>query len=90
MRCICCNVVLTPYESSFKNSSTGDYMDMCTKCFSFVRDDIDVTVNRELEHEDGTDVANYIDSNEDSWYDNNNNSKNSNEDYDDEERVLYE
>lgn len=70
MRCVCCNNILTPYESSFKSTNSGQYIDMCTKCFSFVRDDVDVTVNRTLEHEDGTDFANYIDSDEDSSYDN--------------------
>lgn len=86
MRCLCCNAILTPYESSFKSSMSGEYVDMCTKCFNFVRDDIDVIVNRELEHEDGTDVANYIDDEDSTYVYNDEYTKN----FDDDERVSYE
>lgn len=49
MRCYCCNVVLTPAESTRKFSS-GEYADMCTKCLSTIQEDI--LVDEENEHDE--------------------------------------
>lgn len=46
MRCICCNVALSDYESSIKSKVSGDYLDMCTKCLSGLG--IEYTGNQEL------------------------------------------
>ena len=32
MRCCCCDVNLTEFESTRKSAVTGDYLDMCNKC----------------------------------------------------------
>lgn len=61
MRCNCCNVILTPYESTMRVVSTNDFTDMCTKCLSYVDNDVKVITREDLNEEVGTDVANYID-----------------------------
>ena len=33
MKCYACNVNLNDYESTRKSRVTGDYMDLCNKCF---------------------------------------------------------
>ena len=60
MRCICCNVILTPMESTMKSISTDDYVDMCLKCYSTVQEDIPVLIREDLAAETGTDFADYI------------------------------
>ena len=62
MRCICCNVALSKYESTMKTVSTNEYVDMCESCLSYVSDDVKVITREDLREEVGTDVANYIDS----------------------------
>jgi hypothetical protein len=61
MRCNCCNVVLTPFESTMKRVSDNSYVDMCEKCFSYIADEVKVLTREDLRAEVGTDVANYID-----------------------------
>ena len=61
MRCICCNVMLTPFESTTRNVSTNDFIDMCEGCLSFISDDVKTLTREDLRQEVGTDVANYID-----------------------------
>jgi hypothetical protein len=39
MRCFACNVVLTPQESTRKFSS-GEYVDLCTKCLGTIQEDV--------------------------------------------------
>ena len=39
MRCVCCNANLNDYESTRKSKVSGDYLDMCNRCFDFT--DID-------------------------------------------------
>lgn len=33
MRCRCCDRLLSDYESTRKDVVTGEYLDMCNKCF---------------------------------------------------------
>ena len=40
MRCYCCDKNLNDYESTRKSVSTGEYLDMCNKCYSTVSDDL--------------------------------------------------
>jgi len=70
MRCVACNNILTPFESTFKSSTSGEFLDLCTKCYKFIKEDVPVVVNNTLEHEDGTEVANYIDNEEENKLDN--------------------
>ena len=39
MRCVACNCLLTPKESKLKFTS-GSYVDLCTKCFSTISEDV--------------------------------------------------
>ena len=61
MRCSCCNVMLTEFESTIRKVSTNEFIDMCEKCLSTIEDDVKVMTREDLRTEVGTDVANYID-----------------------------
>ncbi len=39
-RCRACDVILTDYEMTRKSSVTGEYVDLCNKCFSYIRHDV--------------------------------------------------
>lgn len=41
MRCSCCNVILTPVESTRKFKTSGTYVDMCNKCLETISDEIE-------------------------------------------------
>lgn len=58
MRCQCCDKNLNDYESTRKSVSTGEYLDMCNKCYSTVSDDLLSEVRYDL-----------YDGNEDDEYD---------------------
>lgn len=60
MRCICCDVALSDYESTLKSSVTSQYLDMCLKCLSFTKEGALYTDNKTHETEDGTVLANNI------------------------------
>jgi hypothetical protein len=40
MRCQCCDKNLNDFESTRKSVSTGEYLDMCNKCYSTISDDL--------------------------------------------------
>ena len=40
MRCLACNKRLNSRESTRKYSSSGNYIDLCDHCFSFVSEEI--------------------------------------------------
>jgi len=61
MRCSCCNVMLTDFETTMRRASNSEFMDMCEKCLSTIEDDVKVITREDLRNEVGTDVANYID-----------------------------
>lgn len=52
MRCLSCDCELNDFESTRKHKVTGEYIDMCTRCFKTVLDvqPIPVKVNRKLMH----------------------------------------
>lgn len=33
MRCVCCDKMLNDFESTRKSIRTGEYLDMCNKCY---------------------------------------------------------
>jgi len=43
MKCYACNVNLNDYESTRKSFVTGEYMDLCNKCFK----GLDIQTNEE-------------------------------------------
>jgi len=40
MRCYCCDKLLSDFESTRKSVTTGEYLDMCNKCYSTIKDDL--------------------------------------------------
>lgn len=48
MRCRACDVVLTDFESTRKSVKTGEYIDMCDKCFQFTKAYIEVEEREDL------------------------------------------
>lgn len=48
MRCVACNAVLTDFEATRKSVNTGDYIDLCNKCFSTIRDEVSVIERKDL------------------------------------------
>ncbi len=54
MRCCCCDVILTPQESTRKFKESLTYTDMCTKCLKT----IDVpTIEGKANHEEEDDES---------------------------------
>ena len=64
MKCLSCDVILTPFESTRKYKSTGDHVDLCNACFKPIADQVPVVVRHDLvdlpddddEYMDDTDV----------------------------------
>lgn len=48
MRCLSCNCVLTDFEATRKAVVTGEYIDMCNKCFLTIAEDIEYTERDDL------------------------------------------
>ena len=40
MRCYCCDKILSDFESTRKSVMTGDYLDMCNKCYATIKEDL--------------------------------------------------
>ena len=40
MRCGCCDKLLSDFESTRKSVSTGEYLDICNKCYATIKDDL--------------------------------------------------
>lgn len=65
MRCYCCDKPLNDFESTRKSVTTGDYLDMCNKCFNTIKDDINAEERYDLydgdeeQTEDEEDSENY-------------------------------
>ena len=39
MKCLCCDRILTDYESTRKHAVTGSFIDLCQPCFKTVQAD---------------------------------------------------
>ena len=55
MRCVQCNTLLTDKEATRKHKKTGQYLDMCADCVSFLpqsiiseQDLLDVLLDRDI------------------------------------------
>jgi hypothetical protein len=57
MRCVSCNCVLTDFEATRKGVNTGEYIDMCNRCFATIADDVAVIERDDLK-ENGDDGSN--------------------------------
>ena len=40
MRCLACDVALSDSESVRKNSITGEFVDLCNKCYSTIQSEV--------------------------------------------------
>ena len=61
MRCNCCNVILTPFESTMRKVSDNSFLDMCEGCLSYVSDDVKTLTREDLRAEVGIHLADHID-----------------------------
>ena len=52
MHCLACDVILNDFEATRKSESTGEYIDLCNKCFGTIADDIDVNERMDLSDTD--------------------------------------
>jgi len=51
MRCLSCNCVLTDFEATRKGANTGNYIDLCNRCFKSIAEDIHVIERSDLQTE---------------------------------------
>ena len=56
MKCQACDCSLTDFESSARGATTGDYLDMCSRCLSYIREVIQTTENFLLYNPDADDL----------------------------------
>ena len=68
MRCQCCDKNLNDYESTRKSVSTGEYLDMCNKCYSTISDDLLSEVRYDLYDGNEDDEYEEGDYDEESYY----------------------
>ena len=40
MRCTCCNRLLNDFESVRKSKTTGEFLDVCNKCYTTIASDV--------------------------------------------------
>lgn len=40
MRCYCCDKILSDFESTRKSVNTGEYLDMCNKCYATIKEEL--------------------------------------------------
>ena len=52
MRCNACNVILNTQEATRKFTNSGEFVDLCNKCFNTISDDVKYTEN-DYEEEQG-------------------------------------
>ncbi len=59
MRCYCCNKALTDFEATRKSTTTGEYLDMCNKCYSTIKNETPAIERADLATEDDYDEDEY-------------------------------
>lgn len=64
MRCLSCNKNLTDFESTRKFASTGEFLDLCNRCYSDIQDDVDTLIRPDLQEDEVADEDNYDDEEE--------------------------
>ena len=56
MRCLACDTNLSDFESTRKHHETGEFIDLCNKCFSTIQSDVtDIEEREDLRHVDDED-----------------------------------
>ena len=66
MRCTCCDRLLNDFESTRKSRTTGEYLDMCNKCFGTVQQDLKTDIRNDLMEYDVPDEELTFDDDEES------------------------
>ncbi len=62
MRCVACDRNLSDFESTRKSRETGEYSDLCNKCFNEIQNDLDEIQEREdLRHDEDTEYSEDLD-----------------------------
>jgi len=58
MRCLACDRNLTDFESTRKHTDTGEYLDLCNKCYNEIQADVETVTEERLDltHEDDIQV----------------------------------
>lgn len=52
MRCYCCNRALSDYEATRRSVTTGNFLDMCNKCYGSISGEVLAIERPDLKHED--------------------------------------
>ena len=60
MRCYCCNKALSDYEATRKSVQTGQFLDMCNKCYGSIASDVLAIERTDLRHEDDEELDFYL------------------------------
>lgn len=61
MRCLSCDARLTDFEATRRGLNTDEFIDLCNRCYSSIKEDV-LTVDRsDLEEEDGIDNDSHSD-----------------------------
>jgi hypothetical protein len=56
MRCLACDTNLSDFESTRKHHETGEFIDLCNKCFSTIQNEVnDIEEREDLRHVDDED-----------------------------------
>lgn len=58
MRCICCDVRLSPKESCTKFKESGNYTEMCSSCLKTISEVSTVSPNRDFSKYEDDDIEN--------------------------------
>lgn len=48
MKCLSCDVILTPFEATRKYKSTMEPVDLCNRCFKPISDQVPVVIRPDL------------------------------------------
>ena len=48
MRCVACDCILTDFEATRKSAASGEYLDMCERCFQHIKGCFDVIEREDL------------------------------------------
>lgn len=57
MRCKACDNILNNFEATRKTKESGEFVDLCNRCYVHVKDDMQVVENYELmELQDSIDI----------------------------------
>lgn len=60
MRCKACDTLLTDYESTRKSIQTGEFLDLCNHCYTYIKEDVYV-----IDNPDNLNITDVVDFDED-------------------------